>query len=105
MPLRLRQKVQELLLELKQVKHPRRTLTLRRHYDFLASPDEAEAEYAIRLIPGTSAGKYDDAIVVAVGHRQFREMDPAKVRSFGKPQRVVYDLKYVFAVGEADLCL
>ena len=55
---------------------------------------EAEHEYGLRLVAEPDAGAYD-AIVVAVGHRQFIAMGGAGVRAFGKPGAVVYDVKCV----------
>ena len=53
--------------------------------------DEAKHEYGFSLAsPG--AGDYD-AVVVAVGHDQFREMGGDGVRAYGKPNCVVYDVK------------
>ena len=55
---------------------------------------EARHEYGIDPLATPPAGAYD-AIIVAVGHRQFRELGAAGVRAFGKPGAVVYDVKYV----------
>jgi UDP-N-acetyl-D-galactosamine dehydrogenase len=50
------------------------------------------------------AGLYD-GIVLAVAHRQFAEMGADRVRAYGKPDHVLYDLKYVLRPGESDLRL
>ena len=55
---------------------------------------EARHEYGIDPLATPPAGAYD-AIIVAVGHRQFRELGAAGVRAFGKPGAAVYDVKYV----------
>jgi UDP-N-acetyl-D-galactosamine dehydrogenase len=67
-------------------------------------PEEAEKEYGIHPVASPQAGKYD-AIIVAVGHRQFAEMGGAELRKFGKPNHVLYDLKYLFDRQEADMRL
>ncbi|MFN9344513.1 MAG: nucleotide sugar dehydrogenase, partial [Planctomycetota bacterium] len=63
-------------------------------YDPWANPEEAEAEYNIRLIREPAPGKYD-AIVLAVGHNQFKEMGSDRIRSFGRRECVVYDIKSI----------
>ena len=62
---------------------------------------EAEHEYGLRLVAEPDAGAYD-AIVVAVGHRQFIAMGGAGVRAFGKPGAVVYDVKCVLPRDAVD---
>lgn len=55
--------------------------------------DEARHEYGLELSrPGE--GIYD-AIIVAVGHDEFRAMGPEGIRVHGKPAAVLYDVKYV----------
>jgi len=56
----------------------------------------ADARHEYGLVPTEQPvhGSYD-AIVVAVGHKQFVAMGAEGVRAFGKPQSVVYDVKYV----------
>ena len=36
-----------------------------------------------------------DAVIIAVGHDQFRALGAEGIRAFGKPECVVYDVKYV----------
>jgi UDP-N-acetyl-D-glucosamine/UDP-N-acetyl-D-galactosamine dehydrogenase len=68
------------------------------------SVDEARREYGIELTRGPAPGAYD-AIVLAVAHRQFREMPAEAIRALGKPRHVVYDLKYLLRADESDLRL
>ena len=64
--------------------------------------DEAQREYGLQLLETPEQGAYD-AIVIAVGHDQFRQLGGQGVRSFGKPQaNVAYDVKYVLARGDVD---
>jgi UDP-N-acetyl-D-galactosamine dehydrogenase len=51
-------------------------------------------EYGIGLIGAPEPGQYD-AVIVAVGHREFAEIGGAGIRAFGKPASVLYDVKYV----------
>jgi UDP-N-acetyl-D-galactosamine dehydrogenase len=56
---------------------------------------EAEHEYGLRPIEAPQQGAYD-AVIVAVGHDQFKALGGQGVRAFGKPSgSVVYDVKYV----------
>ena len=73
-------------------------------YDPWVIPEDAEKEYAIHPVGAPEIGKYD-AIVIAVAHRQFAEMGGAAVRKFGRPNHILYDLKYLFARHEADMRL
>ena len=73
-------------------------------YDPWIIPEDAEKEYAIHPVGAPEIGKYD-AIVIAVAHRQFAEMGGAAVRKFGRPNHILYDLKYLFARHEADMRL
>jgi UDP-N-acetyl-D-galactosamine dehydrogenase len=73
-------------------------------YDPWASAESAKHEYGLNLTGSPAMGKYD-GIIVAVAHRQFKEMGVAGVRSFGKDQHVFYDLKCIFEHGQSDLRL
>lgn len=73
-------------------------------HDPWADPDEARAHYGIYLVTETEAGAYD-GIVLAVAHRQFREMDPRLIHALGREPHVLYDLKYALPTHEADLRL
>jgi len=54
---------------------------------------EAKHEYGLSLCkPGE--GEYD-AIIVSVGHEEFRKLGAAGIRAHGKPGAVLYDVKYV----------
>lgn len=55
---------------------------------------EAEHEYALTPIVAPDHGNYD-AVIVAVGHRQFADLGAEGIRAYGKPSSVVYDVKYI----------
>jgi len=55
---------------------------------------EAAHEYGLTPLAEPPAGAYD-AVIVAVGHRQFVALGADGVRAYGKPASVVYDVKYV----------
>ena len=73
-------------------------------YDPQADASEAEAEYGIALLSQPEPEHYD-AIVLAVAHKEFRELGAAGIRQWGRAQHVLYDLKYVLPKGEVDLRL
>ncbi len=70
-------------------------------YDPQADPAVVRDEYGIDLIDAPQEGQYD-AILMAVAHDEFRAMGIDGVRRLGKPGHVLYDIKHVFAAGEAD---
>ena len=65
---------------------------------------ESEHEYGIIPIAEPEQGAYD-AIILAVGHNQFKAMGVADIRGFGKAEHVLYDLKYILPKEEVDLRL
>jgi UDP-N-acetyl-D-galactosamine dehydrogenase len=73
-------------------------------YDPLASLEEAKAEYGLNLISKPKSNYYD-AIVLAVSHAKFKDMGIKKIRSFGKKNHIIYDLKYIFTAKDVDLRL
>ena len=56
--------------------------------------EEALREYALTLLDQPARGDYD-AIVLAVAHREFLQLDAAILRGWGKPNAVIYDVKSV----------
>lgn len=73
-------------------------------YDPWVDPAEAVQEYGIQPVEQPRQGAYD-GIVLAVAHQQFKDMSAAQIRALGKPEHVLYDLKYVLTAEEADLRL
>ena len=61
-------------------------------HDPWVDPAEAAHEYGLATIDAPAPGAYD-AVVLAVGHDQFRALGGQGVRDFGKPLSVVYDVK------------
>jgi len=70
-------------------------------YDPWVDKDEAMHEYGIRPIEEPIPGHYD-SIVMAVKHEQFVELGAEKIRVFGKPAHVLYDIKYIFPASVVD---
>ena len=73
-------------------------------YDPWVNTLESEKIYAISPITRLEKGLYD-GVVLAVAHRQFKQMGVAKIRKLGKQNHVLYDLKYILDRGEADIRL
>jgi UDP-N-acetyl-D-galactosamine dehydrogenase len=65
---------------------------------------EAQHEYGITLVQQPEQGSYD-AVILAVGHKQFRDLGAEGIRAYSKPSGVLYDLKYVLSAADSDLRL
>ena len=63
-------------------------------HDPWADPEEARQEYGLDLTQKPRLDSYD-AIVLAVAHRQYREMGAGAIRAWLKAGGVVYDVKHV----------
>jgi UDP-N-acetyl-D-glucosamine/UDP-N-acetyl-D-galactosamine dehydrogenase len=70
-------------------------------YDPWANKSEALNEYGVELIEQPVAKKYD-AIVLAVNHNQFRELTIDNVKSYGKEDHIIYDIKCLFPADQVD---
>lgn len=70
-------------------------------FDPWVDAGEAQHEYGIKLIRSPAKGRYD-AIVLAVAHKEFREMGIDTIRGFAKRPGVLYDIKYVFDASQVD---
>jgi UDP-N-acetyl-D-galactosamine dehydrogenase len=70
-------------------------------YDPWVDADSAQHEYGIRPIKAPKAGRYD-AVVLAVGHNEFKDMGVRKIRQLAKKLHVLYDVKYLFAAEHTD---
>jgi len=62
---------------------------------------QAHREYGITPITQVEQGAYD-AVILAVGHDEFRELGAAGVRAYGKPACIIYDVKYVLPRDAVD---
>ncbi|MAD89873.1 MAG: Vi polysaccharide biosynthesis UDP-N-acetylglucosamine C-6 dehydrogenase TviB [Pseudoalteromonas sp.] len=68
------------------------------------SSEEAEHEYGLTLAKQAKQGHYD-AIILAVGHNEFKQLGANAIRKFGKSEHVLYDLKYVLDKSSVDMRL
>ncbi|NKG35981.1 Vi polysaccharide biosynthesis UDP-N-acetylglucosamine C-6 dehydrogenase TviB [Acinetobacter junii] len=73
-------------------------------YDPWVDIEEAQHEYGITPVQIVESNKYD-AIVLAVAHKQFKEMGAKTIRALGKANHVLYDLKYVLSATDVDIRL
>jgi len=70
-------------------------------YDPWVNPEEAEKEYGIKPIATLEPNKFD-AMVLAVAHDQFKQMNIQQIKALGKADSVIYDLKYLFPAEQTD---
>lgn len=61
-------------------------------------------EYDITPISAPEKSSYD-AVILAVGHQQFKNMGVEAIRELGKSKHVLYDLKYILPSEQVDLRL
>ncbi|MGD8524706.1 MAG: Vi polysaccharide biosynthesis UDP-N-acetylglucosamine C-6 dehydrogenase TviB [Thioalkalispiraceae bacterium] len=70
-------------------------------YDPWVDKQEAKHEYGLDLINNIDNNKYD-AIILAVGHDQFKQLGAETIHQYGKDEHVVYDLKYILPPDHVD---
>ena len=73
-------------------------------YDPLVSPGDAMREYNLPLISEIRKDYYD-AIVIAVAHKGIIDMGLDKLKSFGRDECILYDVKSIFDIASSDLRL
>ncbi len=70
-------------------------------YDPWVDKAEANKEYGITPLKEPVSGKYD-VIVLAVAHDEFDALSIEQIKSFGKENHVLYDIKYLLKAHEVD---
>ena len=73
-------------------------------YDPWVDIKEVQETYNINQIKYPLENEYD-AIVLAVAHDQFINLGARKIKSFGKRDHILYDLKYLFSKSQTTLRL
>jgi UDP-N-acetyl-D-galactosamine dehydrogenase len=73
-------------------------------YDPWVNASDALHEYGFATIEKPEPGAYD-AIILAVAHQQFKAMGVDALRALGKPEHVLFDLKYILNAEESDIRL
>jgi len=61
----------------------------------------AEREFGLSLTEQPAHGAYD-AVVLAVGHREFKGLGEDGLKAFGKTNAVYFDIKYLLPAGTTD---
>lgn len=72
-------------------------------YDPWADTAESQHEYGITPVKQPEPSAYD--AIIAVAHHQFKTMGAAAIRALGKPEHVLYDLKYLLPAVDSDIRL
>jgi len=70
-------------------------------YDPWVDKDESVHEYGIQPIDQPTESKYD-AILLAVAHDEFKALSVEQIKTFGKDNHVLYDIKYLLDANEVD---
>jgi UDP-N-acetyl-D-galactosamine dehydrogenase len=70
-------------------------------FDPLVNKQHLAEEYKISMISKLEEGRFD-AVIIAVAHREFREMGAAAMRRLGKEQHVLYDVKHLLPLELSD---
>ena len=70
-------------------------------YDPWADKAEAKHFYDLDLIEQPQADQYD-AIILCVGHNEFRQLGAEAIRNFGKSSHVLYDVKFTLEKDQVD---
>ena len=70
-------------------------------YDPWIDRKEAQHEYGVKPLAALGKTRYD-AVIMAVGHKQFKDMGVKAVRKLLKPAGVLYDIKHIFRRDEVD---
>ena len=70
-------------------------------YDPWIDKKNADHEYNIQAIDKPIKARYD-AIIIAVAHDEFKSLTEKQIRSYGKSNHILYDIKYLFKASETD---
>ncbi len=70
-------------------------------HDPWIDPAEAEHEYGITPVAQPEHGSYD-AVIIAVGHREFQAQGANGIRKLLKPNGVLFDIKSILPAADVD---
>jgi UDP-N-acetyl-D-galactosamine dehydrogenase len=73
-------------------------------FDPWVDEEEVKTNYQINQISFPKDNEYD-AIILSVAHKKIIALGADKIREFGKPVHILYDLKYLFSKNETDIRL
>lgn len=68
------------------------------------SSEEAEQEYGLGVLKKVEDNTYD-GIIIAVSHKEFKEIGASAIRKLGKNKHVLFDLKYVLGKSDVNIRL
>jgi UDP-N-acetyl-D-galactosamine dehydrogenase len=71
-------------------------------YDPWVNALSSDAKESVNLVLNLKEYFYD-AIIIAVGHDEFKELGEKKIRSYAKKEHILFDLKYLLPASESDL--
>ncbi|MCH8930020.1 MAG: Vi polysaccharide biosynthesis UDP-N-acetylglucosamine C-6 dehydrogenase TviB [Proteobacteria bacterium] len=70
-------------------------------HDPWVDAEQARAEHDIKMIAEPEAGVYD-AIILAVAHRQFKDLGAENIHRYGRESHVLYDIKHLLPATDVD---
>ena len=70
-------------------------------HDPWVDAEQAQAEYDIEMTAEPEAGAYD-AIILAVAHRQFKDLGAENIHRYGRESHVLYDIKHLLPATDVD---
>ncbi|MCH7509957.1 MAG: Vi polysaccharide biosynthesis UDP-N-acetylglucosamine C-6 dehydrogenase TviB [Proteobacteria bacterium] len=70
-------------------------------HDPWVDAEQAQAEYDIEMTAEPEAGAYD-AIILAVAHRQFKDLGAENIHRYGRASHVLYDIKHLLPAADVD---
>ena len=70
-------------------------------YDPMVNKHEVWNEYQFKMTENLKKNRYD-VIILAVPHDEFKIMKINQIRELGKPNHIIYDVKYIFNSGDVD---
>jgi UDP-N-acetyl-D-galactosamine dehydrogenase len=71
-------------------------------WDPCADVSEVRVQPGVTLVTDEPQDGQYDAVILAVAHRRFLEIGVRRIRAFGKPGAVFFDVKSAFPKGESD---
>ena len=71
-------------------------------YDPWIDVAEAQSEYGWTCLNQSPPLGHYSAIVLAVGHKEFKELGEQGIRAFGQPNAILFDVKSVLPMGASD---
>lgn len=72
--------------------------------DCWANAEEAEQEFGLSLLESPAGATYD-CVLLAVPHREYAEMTTESLRAYLKEGGILFDLKGILPLGDADMRL